>query len=206
MGFSYGTKGAAIITHTLLGLFPAVKVLIDVLRPLRSHVQLLTYMMVPYCAARLIAEDQGLPSIEEGYSCMLASSDVGELINPERDEDEELDEIYRQNIMSFTRQGKQRSGAFTVTSDTAAGSGSGAATGAPSATEVSIPSIISIMIISCSLCIGHLISPETTHLHPQTQEFRAELLVYRSTSDCHREEYGFFLIVLLIVQRANRER
>ncbi|KAG8215158.1 hypothetical protein J3R82DRAFT_8657 [Butyriboletus roseoflavus] len=142
----YGMKGAAVIAHTLLGLFPAVKVPIDVLQPLRSHVQLLTYVLVPYCAARLIAED-----LKEGYFCMLASSDVGEVVNPERDDDEELDEIYRQNIMSFTRQGKQRSRAFTIHDGAIAGSVSEVAADALNAAEVSISSLVSTMIISCSL-------------------------------------------------------
>ncbi|KIK97908.1 hypothetical protein PAXRUDRAFT_69947, partial [Paxillus rubicundulus Ve08.2h10] len=87
----YGTKGTAIIMHTLLGLFPIQTTSTNAFKPL-SHFHFFTYFLVPHIAAKLIAEDYKT-TIANGYSHMTASSDVGALLNPENDEDAELDNI-----------------------------------------------------------------------------------------------------------------
>ncbi|KAI6149685.1 hypothetical protein BKA82DRAFT_4014184 [Pisolithus tinctorius] len=89
----YGSKGAAIIMHTLLQLFPPTTST-DAFQPL-SLLQYLTYFVIPHVVCRFIAQDFGLLSTMPAHSIMVESNDVGKLINPEHDDDDELDQIKR---------------------------------------------------------------------------------------------------------------
>ncbi|KAI6137737.1 hypothetical protein BKA82DRAFT_4369575 [Pisolithus tinctorius] len=89
----YGSKGAAIVMHTLLQLFPPTTST-DAFQPL-SLLQYLTYFVIPHVVCRFIAQDFSLLSTMPAHSIMVESNDVGKLINPERDDDDELDQIKR---------------------------------------------------------------------------------------------------------------
>ncbi|KAI6154670.1 hypothetical protein BKA82DRAFT_35637 [Pisolithus tinctorius] len=87
----YGSKGAAIVMHTLLQLFPPTTST-DAFQPL-SLLQYLTYFVIPHVVCQFIAQDFGLLSTMPAHSIMVESNDVGELINPKHDDDDELDQI-----------------------------------------------------------------------------------------------------------------
>ncbi|KIN97154.1 hypothetical protein M404DRAFT_72878, partial [Pisolithus tinctorius Marx 270] len=88
----YGDKGAAIIEHTLIALFPASAELTAAIRPLLLA-QFMTYFMVPYVATLLIADDYSPTTVVKAHKIMVASSDAGSLIHPANDDDAELEEI-----------------------------------------------------------------------------------------------------------------
>ncbi|KAI6024553.1 hypothetical protein EDC04DRAFT_2516921, partial [Pisolithus marmoratus] len=77
----YGSKGTAVIMHTLLQLFPPTTST-DAFQPL-SLLQYFSYFVVPHIACQLIAEDFSISTTTSAYKLMVESSDVGELINPE---------------------------------------------------------------------------------------------------------------------------
>lgn len=56
--------------------------------------------MVPHVAALLIAQDYNNVPFVRAYSTMVASSDAGALIHPADDDDAELEEIFRWNLMA----------------------------------------------------------------------------------------------------------
>ncbi|KAI6153204.1 hypothetical protein BKA82DRAFT_3940365, partial [Pisolithus tinctorius] len=89
----YGSKGAAIVMHTLLQLFPPT-MSTDAFQPL-SLLQYLTYFIIPHVVCRFISQDFGLLLTMPAHNIMVESNDVGELINPEHDDDDELDQIKR---------------------------------------------------------------------------------------------------------------
>lgn len=90
--------------HTLLGLFPVNATLDDGFKPL-SHAQFFKFFLVPHVAATLIAQDLNNTTLAGGYYCMTLSSDIGELQYPAIDEDDELEEIHRTNMIMFKRMG-----------------------------------------------------------------------------------------------------
>ncbi|KAI6152606.1 hypothetical protein BKA82DRAFT_4013037 [Pisolithus tinctorius] len=96
----YGNKGAAIIEHTLIALFPASAELTAAIQPL-PLAQFTTYFMVPYVATLLIADDYSPTTVVKAHKIMVASSDVGSLIHPANDDDTELEEIFHRNIVAF---------------------------------------------------------------------------------------------------------
>ncbi|KAI5984002.1 hypothetical protein EDD15DRAFT_2375721 [Pisolithus albus] len=87
----YGSKGTAIVMHMLLQLFlPTTPT--DTFQPL-SLMQYLSYFITPHIFCQLIAEDYGGATTINAQKIMYESSDVGELVNPECDDDDELDQI-----------------------------------------------------------------------------------------------------------------
>ncbi|KAI5997185.1 hypothetical protein EDC04DRAFT_2585189 [Pisolithus marmoratus] len=93
----YGPKGTAIIMHTLIQLFP-LTTLTDAFQPLSLR-QYFAYFVIPHIACRLIAEDLSISATMNAYKVMVESSNVGELINPERDDDNELDLIKHRTML-----------------------------------------------------------------------------------------------------------
>ncbi|KAI6001304.1 hypothetical protein EDD15DRAFT_2361664 [Pisolithus albus] len=87
----YGSKGTAIVMHMLLQLFPLTTPT-DAFQPL-SLMQYLSYFVTPHIFCQLIAEDYGGATTINAQKIMYESSDVGELVNPECDDDDELDQI-----------------------------------------------------------------------------------------------------------------
>ncbi|KAH7919327.1 hypothetical protein BV22DRAFT_979592, partial [Leucogyrophana mollusca] len=77
----YGPKGAAVIMHTLIRLFPPTMKSNSALSPL-TVAQFTTYFLTPYVAMCLIAEDLEL-TIEGGYETMIESNNIGQSLNPE---------------------------------------------------------------------------------------------------------------------------
>ncbi|KAH7905692.1 hypothetical protein BJ138DRAFT_1105781 [Hygrophoropsis aurantiaca] len=91
----YGSKAAAVIMHTLFRLFLPTTSNASI-SPL-TVAQFTTYFLAPYIAMSLIAEDMGI-FIEQGYEEMIASNEVGQSLNPEEDDDEELEAIFKANL------------------------------------------------------------------------------------------------------------
>ncbi|KAI5994937.1 hypothetical protein F5J12DRAFT_962200 [Pisolithus orientalis] len=87
------SKGAAIVMHMLLQLFPPMTST-DAFQPL-SLLQHLTYFIIPHVVCQFIAQDFGLLSTMPTHNIMVESNDVGELINPEHNDDDELNQIKR---------------------------------------------------------------------------------------------------------------
>ncbi|KAI5981452.1 hypothetical protein EDD15DRAFT_2203956 [Pisolithus albus] len=87
----YGSKGTAIVMHMLLQLF-LLTTPTDAFQPL-SLMQYLSYFVTPHIFCQLIAEDYGGATTINAQKIMYESSDVGELVNPECDDDDELDQI-----------------------------------------------------------------------------------------------------------------
>ena len=86
--------------HTLLGLFPAQKLEGGhAFSPLPNH-YFFSYFLVPHVVASLIADDFAT-TISNGHSDMIESSNPSKLVNPERDDDDELNIIYCQNMLFF---------------------------------------------------------------------------------------------------------
>ncbi|KAI5996616.1 hypothetical protein F5J12DRAFT_785397 [Pisolithus orientalis] len=96
----YGDKGAAIIKHTLIALFPASAELTAAIWPLLLA-QFTTYFMVPYIATLLITDDYSPTTVVKAHKIMVASSNVGSLIHPTNDDNAELEEIFHRNIVTF---------------------------------------------------------------------------------------------------------
>ena len=61
------------------------------------------YFLVPYVAHHLIAQDMKC-SLDAAYKTMVDSSSAGEALHPERDDDEELDEIYHDNVLAAKKE------------------------------------------------------------------------------------------------------
>ena len=61
------------------------------------------YFLVPYVAHRLIAQDLEC-SLDAVYKTMIDSSDAGNALHPERDDDEELTEILHENVCAARRE------------------------------------------------------------------------------------------------------
>ncbi|KAG9309378.1 hypothetical protein JVU11DRAFT_10620 [Chiua virens] len=97
---SYGTKGTAIIMQTLLGMFPPTTTPWDAFDPL-PYIYFFDYVLVPYTAARLICQDLLSDNPAAGYLAMVDSSDVGDAIHREHDDDKELQAIC-DRIMTFS--------------------------------------------------------------------------------------------------------
>lgn len=95
----YGSKGTVIVMHTLLQLFPPTTPT-DAFQPL-SFLQYLSYFITPHIFCQLIAEDYGGVTTVNAQKIMYESSDVGELVNPERDDDDELDQIKRKTTLAL---------------------------------------------------------------------------------------------------------
>jgi len=84
-----------------MALFPLSPELAATLRPL-SHTQFLMYFLVPHVAALLIAEDYDYTTVAKSHKIMITSGDAGAFIHPaDDDNDDELEEIYRRNIIAF---------------------------------------------------------------------------------------------------------
>ncbi|KAI5987008.1 hypothetical protein F5J12DRAFT_561084 [Pisolithus orientalis] len=98
----YGSKGTAIVMHTLLQLFPPTTST-DAFQPL-SLLQYPTYFIIPHVVCQFIAQDFGLLSTMPVHNIMVESNDVGELINPERNDDDELDQINVQRHSLLNRE------------------------------------------------------------------------------------------------------
>ncbi|KAH0828634.1 hypothetical protein J3R83DRAFT_2978 [Lanmaoa asiatica] len=98
-GGYYGSKGTAIVMHTLLHLFRR-NVPTNAFQPL-PVMHYLCYFVVPHVVARLICQDYNTSMLMNGCNIMEASSDIGELINPERDDDSELDCINQKTTVMF---------------------------------------------------------------------------------------------------------
>ncbi|KAI5984247.1 hypothetical protein F5J12DRAFT_899311 [Pisolithus orientalis] len=109
----YGSKGAAIVMHMLLQLFPPTTST-DAFQPL-SLLQYLTYFIIPHVICQFITQDFSLLSTMPTHNIMVESNDVGKLINPKRDDDDELDQIKR--AMTFAL--KQRNLKGQMIHDTA---------------------------------------------------------------------------------------
>lgn len=60
------------------------------------------YVLGPYVGHRLIAEDLGC-SAEAAFQVMLKSSDVGVVLHPEEDHDQELEDIIDDNALKAFR-------------------------------------------------------------------------------------------------------
>ncbi|KAI5983265.1 hypothetical protein EDC04DRAFT_2915068 [Pisolithus marmoratus] len=95
----YSSKGTAIIMHTLLQVFPP-STSTDTFQPL-SLWQYLCYVVVLHIVCQLILEDLGISTTINTYKIMLESSDAGELIHPEHDDDEELDLIKHKTTLAL---------------------------------------------------------------------------------------------------------
>ena len=102
---SYGVRGGAVITSTLLGLFPMNKTPTDAFKPL-PHQHFFDYFITPYTAASLITEDNDT-TIVKAYAIMKESSDAGALLTRnavQRDDDPELEDIFKKNVEAFGAQ------------------------------------------------------------------------------------------------------
>jgi hypothetical protein len=109
---SYGVRGGAVITSTLLGLFPMNKTPTDAFKPL-PHQHFFDYFITPYIAASLIATDNDT-TIVKAYAIMKESSDAGALLNAvQRDNDPELEDIFKKNVDAFGAQWVVRSATQT---------------------------------------------------------------------------------------------
>lgn len=97
---SYGSKGTTIIMHTLLQLFPPSSTTTDAFKPL-PLLHYFSYFLVPHIISRFICEDCKKGSQICAYSIMTASSDAGESINPERDDDDEVDTINHRTTVAL---------------------------------------------------------------------------------------------------------
>ncbi|KAI6009543.1 hypothetical protein F5J12DRAFT_782057 [Pisolithus orientalis] len=60
----------------------------------------LTYFIIPHVTCQFITQDFGLLSTMPAHNIMVESNDVGKLINPEHNDDEELNQI--KCAMTFT--------------------------------------------------------------------------------------------------------
>ncbi|KAI5995020.1 hypothetical protein EDD15DRAFT_2365927 [Pisolithus albus] len=89
----------AIILHILLQLFPP-NTPTDAFQPL-SLWQFFTYVVVPHTVCQLIVEDFNLTTTINAYKLMVESSDVSELINPDCDDDDELDRIKHMTTLAL---------------------------------------------------------------------------------------------------------
>jgi len=85
--------------HTLFGLFPSQSTVMDAFKPL-PYLHYFTYFLVPHIVTKLITEDFKT-TVLNAHRYMISSSDAGELVHPESDDDTELDGIYRQNLIFF---------------------------------------------------------------------------------------------------------
>jgi hypothetical protein len=65
------------------------------------------YFLVPYIAHRLIAQDLAF-SLNAAYKTMVDSSGAGAALHPERDDDEEFDEIHRDNVYAAKKEREKR--------------------------------------------------------------------------------------------------
>jgi hypothetical protein len=60
------------------------------------------YFLVPHIACTLIAQDLDC-SIETAYEEMIASGDVGKNLQPEDDDDPELEKVFKMNMTNIKR-------------------------------------------------------------------------------------------------------
>lgn len=70
----------------------------EAIAPLRFTIYA-TYVLVPYIAHLLISEDLDCTP-EDAYKIMLDSQETGAMLYPEHDDDDELDDIFRENSRS----------------------------------------------------------------------------------------------------------
>ena len=96
---SYGLKGMVIVMHILLQLFRC-NTPTDAFHPL-PLMHYMCYFMVPHVIMHLICQDYNTSVLMNGYNIMEASSDVGELINLEHDDDSKLNYINQKTIIMF---------------------------------------------------------------------------------------------------------
>ncbi|KAH0826086.1 hypothetical protein J3R83DRAFT_11684 [Lanmaoa asiatica] len=101
-GGYYGSKGTAIVLHTLSQLFPLRNTTTDAFHPL-PILHYLSYFIVPHVISRLIAQDCKKTTDISAYGIMVASSDAGEHINPDRDDDPEIDMINHKTTIALKR-------------------------------------------------------------------------------------------------------
>lgn len=85
--------------HTLFTLFPASETPTNAFEPIPLR-RFLVYFVVPHVITTLIAQDHQTSNFSNAHGILVESSDAGELINPEDDNDNELEEINR--LTSFT--------------------------------------------------------------------------------------------------------
>ena len=88
--------------HTLSQLFPLRNTTTDAFHPL-PILHYLSYFVVPHIISRLITQDCGKSSDMSTYSIMEASSDAGEHINPDQDDDPEIDMINHKTTIVLKR-------------------------------------------------------------------------------------------------------
>jgi len=106
--YSYGEKGAAVIQSTIYRLFNPISTRSNAIDPLK-FTDYIGYVLVPYVAHRLIAQDLTC-TLKEAYTRMIESGDLGSEIHPLLDgEDPELEDIMEENTrLARKAQGKVR--------------------------------------------------------------------------------------------------
>jgi RTC4-like domain len=97
---SYGPKGSAVLRATISRLFdPRNGIPTDTFAPL-SYEQYTYFVLIPYMASRLIADDRGFTdnqqcTLQHAFEIMVASADAGDALQgiDEEGKDEQFDDV-----------------------------------------------------------------------------------------------------------------
>jgi hypothetical protein len=103
---SYGPKGNAIIQSMLLRFFDLNTTPKTSFSPLTPK-QLTECFLVPYVACRLIEQDLKC-SFSDAHDVMVASSNNGTTLQPENDNDKELDDILKKIFCEMRKERLKR--------------------------------------------------------------------------------------------------
>jgi hypothetical protein len=93
--YSYGERGTAVISSVLNRLFNPITTTSNSIKPLSFNLYT-SYILVPYVAHLLIAEDLGCPP-EEAYNVMKESAVCGVQVHYWREDDPDIDDIVMNN-------------------------------------------------------------------------------------------------------------